>query len=196
MRYVALGDSISIDYYTGVEGGGAASQFACKLGATGDDFQNLTRDGNVTSAVLIDLDRIVTSPDVITLTIGGNDLVLVGDDVAPIVQRIEAIADRLARLGCAVIMNTVYDPTDGDDTVGESLGLPRDLRRQYDALNGHVRRIAAERRFLLADLEALFHGHGIRSAEPWFIQVIEPNLPGATAMAELWHRLFTNARGR
>jgi hypothetical protein len=43
--YLALGDSISIDDYTGVRGGGAASQLARKLGL---ELIDLTRDGNTT----------------------------------------------------------------------------------------------------------------------------------------------------
>ncbi len=43
--YLAIGDSISIDDYTGVRGGGAPSQLARKLGV---DLVDLTRDGNTT----------------------------------------------------------------------------------------------------------------------------------------------------
>jgi hypothetical protein len=43
-------------------------------------------------------------------------------------------------------------------------------------------KLARERGFLLADLGRLFHGHGVASNERWFVQVIEPNLPGATAI--------------
>ena len=50
--YLALGDSISIDDYTGVRGGGAASQLARKLGL---DLVDLTRDGNTAHGVLADL---------------------------------------------------------------------------------------------------------------------------------------------
>ena len=46
--YLALGDSISIDDYTGVRGGGAPSQLARKLGL---DLVDLTRDGNTTQGV-------------------------------------------------------------------------------------------------------------------------------------------------
>jgi hypothetical protein len=52
-------------------------------------------------------------------------------------------------------------------------------------------RLAREHGFLLADLERLFHGHGVASPEPWFVNVIEPNLAGATAVAEHWHQLLT-----
>jgi hypothetical protein len=58
-------------------------------------------------------------------------------------------------------------------------------------VNGGVRKLARERGFLLADLERLFHGHGVASNEPWFVQVIEPNAAGATAIAEHWYELLT-----
>src|ERR687887_2876338 len=69
--YVAFGDSISIDDYTGVSGGGAPSQPARKLGA---NLVDLTRDGNTTQGVLADLARAPAAADVVTLTAGGNDL--------------------------------------------------------------------------------------------------------------------------
>ena len=52
--------------------------------------------------------------------------------------------------------------------------------------------LAREHGFLLADLERLFHGHGVASSEPWFVQVIEPNLAGAGAIAEHWYELLTS----
>ena len=58
--YVALGDSISIDDYTGVRGGGAASQLARKLGV---ELVDLTRDGNTTQGVLADLARAPAAAD-------------------------------------------------------------------------------------------------------------------------------------
>jgi lysophospholipase L1-like esterase len=193
MRYLALGDSISIDEYTGVRGGGAASQFAVRIDARGDDFQNLTSNGNLTEVVLEELDDVTIAPEVVTLTIGGNDLALLQHPAADILPRIAAIAARLAELRCRVIFNTVYDPTDGDDSVGEASGFLPSIRDDYNELNAGIKAIAAEHGFLLADLEALFHGHGIQAADTWFVQVIEPNLAGATAIAGEWHRLLTAA---
>ncbi len=76
------------------------------------------------------------------------------------------------------------------------LGLSRlatiELRRRLNALNGGIAKLARERGLLLADLERLFHGHGLASDEPWFVQVIEPNLAAATAIAEHWHELLTS----
>ena len=190
MRYFALGDSISIDDYTGVAGGGAASQFARRIGASGDDFVDLTRDGHVTDGVLADLRRALPDPDVVTVTAGGNDL-LMGRRSDAILANIRRIGEELAVFGCPVIINTVYDPSDGDDEVGErALGLPRELRAEFDAVNAGIKQVAEAHRFLLADLERLFHGHGVGSAEPWFVQLIEPNLAGATAIAKHWHELL------
>jgi hypothetical protein len=68
--YLALGDSISIDDYTGVRGG-APSQLARTLGV---ELVDLTRDGNTTDGVLADLVRVPAAADVVALTVGGNDL--------------------------------------------------------------------------------------------------------------------------
>jgi lysophospholipase L1-like esterase len=192
--YLALGDSISIDDYTGVRGGGAASQLARKLGI---DFVDLTRDGNTTHGVLADLARAPAAADLVTLTAGGNDL-LGGELPRAILRRLGEIARRIQPLGGRVVINTVYDPSDGDNDVGRrELGLSRlaaiELRRRLNAVNGGIAKLAGEHGFLLADLEQLFHGHGVASAEPWFVQVIEPNLAGATAIAEHWHELLTAA---
>lgn len=192
MKYVALGDSISIDKYTGVQGGGAVSQFAAKLGA---EFRDLTRDGNVTTAVLIDMERITGRPDVVTLTAGGNDF-LVGRPVEEILVTLEEIGERLAQLECPVILNTVYDPTDGDDAVGREMGLSPDQREEYEWLNNGIRKIAGERGFLLSDLQELFRGNGLSSANPWICCEIEPNYLGATAIAAHWMGLLKAHRSR
>ena len=196
LRYLALGDSISIDDYTGVRGGGAASQLARRLGA---DLVNLTRDGNTTRGVLADLARAPAAADVVTLTAAGNDL-LGGEPARAIVRRLHQIVRRIQPLGGRVVMNTIYDPSDGDNDVGRrELGLSRPaaivMRRRLNAVNGGIRKLARESGFLLGDLEHLFRGHGVASDEPWFVQVIEPNLAGATAIAEHWYQLLTSRRG-
>src|SRR5213080_2169073 len=112
--YLALGDSISIDDYTGVRGGGAASQLARKLGL---DLVDLTRDGNTTRGVLADLAQAPAAADIVTLTAGGNDL-LVGDLPRAILRRLHQIAYRIESLGARIVINTIYDPSDGDNEVG------------------------------------------------------------------------------
>ena len=191
--YLALGDSISIDDYTGVRGGGAPSQLARKLDL---ELVDLTRDGNTTDGVLADLVRAPAAADVVTLTAGGNDLLL-GVLPRAILRRLHQIAQRIQPLGARVVLNTIYDPSDGDNEVGRrELGLSRlaaiELRRRLNALNRGIAKLAGKHGFLVADLVRLFHGHGVASNEPWFVQVIEPNLAGATAIAEHWYELLTS----
>jgi hypothetical protein len=108
-------------------------------------------------------------------------------------RAVASVPDHIER----VIVNTVYDPSDGDNAVGRrELCLSRlatiELRRRLNALNGGIANLAREHGFLLADLERLFHAHGLASSEPWFVQVVEPNLAGATAIAAHWHKLLTS----
>ena len=195
MRYLALGDSISIDYYTEVPEGGAASQFAVKVDAGGADFQDLTKNGNVTGGVLEDLQRVSIRPEVVTLTVGGNDFLL-EDPPGEVLGRINRISDRLTGYACPVILNTIYDPTDGDDSLSAEMGMRPERRTEYNQINNGIRRIARERGFILSDLEELFHGNGIRSKQPWIVYGIEPNLLGATAIAGHWLGLLRATHGR
>ena len=193
--YLALGDSISIDDYTGVHGGGAPSQLARKLGL---ELIDLTRDGNTTDGVLADLAAAPAAAEVVTITAGGNDL-LGGDLPRAILRRLHQIAQRIQPLSAGVVVNTIYDPSDGDNELGRrELGLSRlatiELRRRLNAVNSGIAKLARDHGFLLADLERLFHGHGVTSEQPWFVNVIEPNLAGATAIAEHWHELLTSRR--
>jgi lysophospholipase L1-like esterase len=109
--------------------------------------------------------------DVVTLTVGGNDL-LRGDLPSAILGRLRQIAQRLEPLGARVVVNTIYDPSDGDDEVGRhELGLSRlamiELRERLNALNCGIAELAAEHDCLLADIERLFYGHGVASDDPW-----------------------------
>src|ERR671927_1713043 len=93
--YLAIGDSISIDDYTGVRGGGAPSQLARMLGL---ELVDLTRDGNTTHGVLADLARAPAAADIVTLTAGGNDL-LGSEGPRAILCRLHQIAERIQPLG-------------------------------------------------------------------------------------------------
>ena len=202
MTYLALGDSISIDDYTEVEGGGAASQLARLLGA--DPFVDLTRDGRTTDGLLADLARDdLPRADCATVTIGGNDLLggyferAVGDRATSGTEsstrlrtNLVSLGERLAALGCPVVMNTIYDPTDGDDARAAELGLSPLARFGLQSANRAIQYVATLHGFLLCDLEALFSGHGYWSDDPWIVMHIEPNLTGATAIAGAWHALL------
>ena len=65
--YLALGDSMSIDDYTGVPGGGAANQFLRSLGSK-YSLNDFTFDGCTIPQVPAH-----HHGDIITITIGGND---------------------------------------------------------------------------------------------------------------------------
>ncbi len=215
-HYWALGDSMSIDLYTGKVGGGAASQFAARLSAA--TFEDHTLDDATTQDILAFFrtleDRSDRSRcDVVTLTIGGNDLlaaVLAGtppqtrdawrERAAGVVSNLNNIIGylRLLEMDNLVIFNTVYDPTDGDDARLLEMGLPVEARAGLVAYNLDLHMLVRTmdprgRRFLLCDTHALFKGHGYWSQDPWLTQMIEPNLAGATALADDWLRLVASS---
>lgn len=109
--YLALGDSMSIDQYTGVKGGGAVSQFHKWLGSLwslDDRSADMCRMRYVPTDV---------RGDVITLTIGGNDLL--ADRQRYIDEGLESFADehlallqalRQANPDAIFIVGNVYAP--------------------------------------------------------------------------------------
>jgi hypothetical protein len=181
-----------------VPGGGAASQFAGLIGASG--FDNRTIDGCTTVGVLAELDRPFDPPDIVTCTVCGNDL-LMGlalqaergafdwrTTSKEITERFDEISRRLRTLRCLVIVNTVYDPTDGKDDLAKQMGLPAEVRPSFDFINNHIRK-AGGNDVMVSDLELLFRGHGYWSTDPWITGYIEPNHAGATAIARHWLQL-------
>ncbi|SFT87466.1 GDSL-like Lipase/Acylhydrolase family protein [Geodermatophilus amargosae] len=218
--YVALGDSISIDDYAGGPGRGGASllfrnrddDFPDWRGRDlltvdpGTTFALLATDGATTrtllQAQLRRLRALPERPTVVTLTIGGNDLLSVyGDSAAAreVVARVEAAVDgALAEIaglvapGGRIVVGTVYDPSDGTgDAV--RLGLPpwTDAVAVIDELNQALRGVAGRHGAAVADIAGTFHGHGLRAGDParpearpaerdlWFCRLIEPNAWGA-----------------
>lgn len=207
MRYVALGDSISIDDYpareTGRWGIGAASLFHRELARIhpGIAFENLTADGATTSDVLSrQLPSIRASDDetIVTLTAGGNDMLMnlrnasAPDDLPQrILTNLTQILDELARNlpNAPTIIGTVYDPSDGTNVLyGERLDRESGW---LAAVNGGIREFASQRNnVVLADIHAAFLGHGITAplAERWYWEglIFEPNARGAEAVCGLW----------
>jgi len=206
MTYLALGDSISIDEYTGVKGGGAASQLAQLLDA--ERFMNFTRDGHTSGPLLQEMQTAAAMPgtlpaiDLVTVTIGGNDVLSgyymreIGERGAErvavdrLIGNLDKIGALLAQLSCPVILSGIYDPTDGDDSKAGEMGLPVEARGTLRRVNAHIQAVALRHGFLYADLERLFLGHGFWSAEPWLVMHIEPNLAGAKQIARHWHDLY------
>ena len=224
--YVALGDSISIDVYAGGPGRGGASLLArnrdedfpeWRGSELGRSFHLLATDGGTTATLLdVQLPRLVRSgvrPSVVTLTIGGNDVLgsygdtraalgtvaVIGSRVATALQRIgEVLAP-----GGRVVVGTVYDPSDGiGDTT--SVGLPPwpDVVAVLGELNETLRAAAGEHGAVVAEIHQRFLGHGLAVGNPgqrdprpadrelWYCNVIEPNAWGASGVrAAFWAAL-------
>ena len=114
MVYAALGDSISIDEYAGRPGLGGARLFTHIRDDTfphwrgrdlaaihsGLGYQLLAVDGGTTETLLDNqlpqLQRSGTAPAIVTLTIGGNDLLATYGDT-PRAQRIIAVVRQRVR---------------------------------------------------------------------------------------------------
>lgn len=231
--YAALGDSMSIDLYAGGPGRGAASLL---LRNRDEDFPEwsgrdlatrspgtalavLATDGGTTSTLLEhqlprlrELTAAQGPPSLVTLTVGGNDLVRAfGDTPAAhaVVRRVrrdvgEALgAVRDLAPDAPVVVATVYDPSDGTGDT-EALGLPPwpEAVVLVEALNGALVAAATEHGCAVADVHARFLGHGLLAGNPaqpsprppsadlWFCDVIEPDAWGASALrAAFWAAL-------
>ena len=228
--YVALGDSISIDEYAGGPGRGGASLLHANRdedfpGWRGRDlrsvdpgaaFAQLALDGATRRTLLeVQLPRLarLPPPAVVTLTIGGNDLLgAFGDTPAArgvIAAVRDAVARGLDRIGerlapsARVVVGTVYDPSDGTGDTAR-LGLPpwADGVAVIGELNDALRTTARAHGAAVAEIAAHFAGHGLLAGDPtgpsprpadrdlWFCRLIEPNAWGADGVrAAFWEAL-------
>ena len=228
--YTALGDSISIDDYAGGPGRGGASllhanrddDFPAWRGRDlrsahpGAGFAMLALDGATRRTLLeVQLPRMAAlpRPDVVTVTIGGNDLLgAFGDtaaarrvvaEVAEALDRaLDAIGARLAPSG-RLVVGTVYDPSDGTGDTAR-LGLPPwpDGVAVIGELNDALRSTARAHGAAVAEIADRFAGHGLAAGDPtdpsprpgnrdlWFCRLIEPNAWGADGVrAAFWDAL-------
>ena len=235
--YVALGDSISIDLYAGGPGRGGASLLARNrdgdfpewrgrdLATTRPElgFALLATDGGTTGSLLdAQLPRLQSSgavPRIVTLTVGGNDVLAAYGNtpaaleiVATVRERVARVLDRLHTLvapGDPVVVGTVYDPSDSTAQAWR-VGLPPwpDVVDVLAALNAALREVAAEHGALVADIHGRFLGHGLRAGNPgqgkarprnralWYCNIIEPNAWGADAVrAAFWTALQEHGGG-
>jgi len=229
--YVALGDSMSIDDHAGGAGWGAASLLhrnrdadfpawaGRDLASAGLTGSVLAWDGATAADVLqCQLPLITEPPAVVTITMGGNDLLMAwGDDAAAraaIGQVIAAGEVILARLGAAggtgrIVISTVYDPSDGTGRLGAGellMSWPGGLAALGE-LNAALAGLAARHGAAVADVHARFLGHGVTAGDPsqllsmpasrdlWYCGSIEPNAWGADQIRQTWwDALHTQAR--
>ena len=225
--YVALGDSISIDDYAGGPGRGGASLLARNRDDDfpswrGHDlgrrpFQLLATDG-ATSRTLLDhqlprLERSGVRPAIVTVTVGGNDVLgWYGDTAGALraaddaVARADMALERLRRLThpeVRIVLGTVYDPSDGTANAARA-GLPPwpEVVEVLAHLNEVLRQLAGRQAAAVADVHRTFLGHGMVVGNPaqseprpanrelWYCRVIEPNAWGASGVrAAFWEAL-------
>src|SRR5262245_33306301 len=168
--YLALGDSMSIDAYTGVTGGGAVNQFFRQLGKSWS-LDDRTLDGCEMAGVPRD-----ACGDLITLTIGGNDLIVNKDEYLSVGlarfanQHLELLSQlRDHNPESIIIVGDVYAPA-GSLTPAEKLGLA--------AANAAIHENCKRIRATLAPIHDTFRGH----EADYLCMGIEPTLAGATAI--------------
>jgi len=213
---------MSIDDYAGGAGRGAASlpyrncdadfpEWAGQeLAATGLQAQILAQDGATAADVLQQqLPLIEQPPTVVTLTMGGNDLLAIyGNSAAAETAIGEVIAvgeEILSRLNAAsggtrIVVTTVYDPSDGTGDAGAAeLPWPwPEGPAVVQALNAALTGLARRHGALVADVHGWFLGHGATAGAPsqvlsrpasrnlWYCNLIEPNAWGAHEIRRTW----------
>jgi lysophospholipase L1-like esterase len=229
--YVALGDSISIDDYSGGPGrGGPSLVFRNRdddfpqwhgrdLASASSDasFHLLATDGATIRTLLeVQLPRLEAMrarPTLVSLTIGGNDVLstygdtrgarrVIADVGAALSRALVTLTSLTARDG-RVLVGTVYDPSDGTGDAAR-LGLPPwpDAVQVIAELNQTLRDASARHGATVAEIAERFHGHGLLAGDPgrsearpadrglWFCNLIEPNAWGAGGVREaLWDAL-------
>jgi lysophospholipase L1-like esterase len=220
--YVALGDSMSIDDYAGGAGRGAASLLyrnrdadfpdwvGRDLATLGYTAQILARDGATSTDVLHrQLPLIQRRPALVTITMGGNDLLAAYGDTAAgnaAIAEVAAVGEEVlthlraaAAEDCRIVVSTVYDPSDGTGEVATA-GLPAwpEGLALVQTLNTTLVDLAHRHGAVVADVYDRFLGHGVAAgdlaqtnAQPtnrdlWYCGVVEPNAWGAAQIRHTW----------
>jgi lysophospholipase L1-like esterase len=222
---------MSIDDYAGGRGRGAASLLFANhderfpdwrgrdLASAGlaDNFVLLARDGATSSDVagrqLAALDDLAVVPVVLTVSMGGNDLLSVfGDTPAAraAITRLLANAGtvlsglrHLVGTSVPIALATVYDPSDGSsEAVDVGLGPWSEASELVRELNDALRAVAAAHDVAVAEVHQRFLGHGLSVGDPsqaeaepanrslWYCGTVEPNAWGASEVrAAFWQAL-------
>jgi lysophospholipase L1-like esterase len=180
--YLALGDSMSIDQYTGVKGGGAVNQF---YGMLGDSWKLDDRSSDMNRMRYVPTDA---HGDVITMTIGGNDL------IADLQRYLDDGLESFAKEHLALLQTIRENNPKAIFIVGNIYApqsvLPELMLQSLDAANNaiaeNVRAIGAS----LADIRENFRKH----EHEYLCYDIEPSHQGATVIANLFLEAYRNAQ--
>lgn len=227
IHYIALGDSITIDEYPDQELGtkfnGAASLLQRKLETT--CFFNLSEDGatiaNIRQHQLSAAKRLVGNAKqqcFITLTAGGNDISFGSMRLKARhkLGHFDLLMQDITRAYCDlvldirrtfpnshIVLNTLYDPTDGTGKLPENCGLWADIAPQYSKgrreLGQFIRGWGEKLKFgSVADIFTAFDGKGmaIKNVEGYYYDkfLIEPGSVGAKVIADLWWQEFMKVK--
>lgn len=171
------------------------------------EFVNLTSDGatigDVFGAQLPEIEE-DEAPMLVTLTVGGNDLLsaYAGKPAAAVMDRavrdiIEGYRTLVTHIrercpNALIMLTTVYDPTDGTGKLpGVLPGVGKLPLHYLDALNDAIREIvSAGEAVLLADAHRHFLGHGVtaKARDRWYWKhsIIEPSAAGANEIRRIW----------
>ena len=180
-RVVAMGDSITLgigDAAVPGVGAGWAAHVAHSIGAS--SFANLAENG--TRARSLGLSQVPTGlmqrPDVVLLTVGGND-VLRGDFSPPeITERVSDALARLRRPGREIVMISL-DKIAAFDLLGRRVSTV--MARRVGQVNGALGRAAAGTDVHWINGAEVFAHLG---ASAWHIDRIRPSAEGHRALAE------------
>jgi lysophospholipase L1-like esterase len=176
--YLALGDSMSIDDYTGVRGGGAVNQFFRTLGKNWE-LDDRTLDGCNMATVPLN-----GRGDLITLTIGGNDLVwnrekYLRDGIGDFQREHAALLTSIRRENprALFIVGDIYEP---------ATPLTSEERRGLADANTAIHKNCRKVQALVAPIHDAFQGR----SQSYLCLAIEPTLLGASAIAKLFEEAF------
>jgi lysophospholipase L1-like esterase len=220
---------MSIDAYAGGPGRGAASLLSRNRQADFPDWAGrdlaeagltpeiLASDGATSRDVVVEqLPLVIEPPALVTLTMGGNDLMTAYGQTASAYAAIETvitageeILQRLNLIGAGlVVVTTVYDPSDGTGEL-PTTALPHwpEGPAVLTALNSALRDLADRHGAVIADVHQSFLGHGVTAGDPgqseprpsndelWYCGVIEPNAWGAHHIRRTWWKAIESRGG-
>jgi hypothetical protein len=229
--YIGLGDSISISSYPSIDAHMGVNEPVGAVDLTGKEliqrhvvrnYFNMAVDGEEIDGVYTQLSKlpdIRNKANIITLTIGGNDIsfsamkrrgVAGSEDYPKYMARIKKhynwLIEHIFREfpNSLIILNSLYDPTDGTGEL-PNCGQWSYIAEQYShgrrELGDHIRTLFAGdlkwNRVLFCDVFQAFDGHGMKSGNirntGYYYKdfLIEPGHIGAQVVSDLWLNAIT-----
>ena len=184
--YVALGDSATSGVGDSCDLGqprGWSRMLAAGLTAAGHDLSHhvLAREGARAADVISEQlgPALDLAPDLVTLLVGGND-VLRGDfDPYALERDIEHLVNRIRERGACVIMLRLHDPT---RVVPMPASLARVMRRRVAAVNVVVDAVASRSGALLVDPAS---DERCYEHSSWHVDRMHPSTQGHLLLAGL-----------